>query len=802
LLESEYDRLTELRLHGQLDQADAAIDRLLPILRNHSARWYWQFYLLKVENIQQKDGAAKALVLLKEVPPKSDELGSIRARYKLDVGWAQFKLSEYEQAKKTIQEGIAIAKLTHADERVASLELALAQILQHENDLPQAEAVLRDASARAQVLHNHAQIIYGLDILGLLLMSEFRHEDALPVFEQEISMVRGTNNFSQLSAALDNLAWCRFELGDEDGALSLFNQAIEAARRGSNTHVRQAALGNAGNIYLRRGEYAAARRMWEEALETTKARGDKDFTVWWLDNLARIDIETGNWRRASEYTSQALSLARELKSKDMELYIDVNLGRIAQGLGDFAAAETQFKEIVRTPSQDHTPLLSAHRWLAQLYANQGRDSQADTEFQSALNVIEERRSKFRGDEIKIDFLSSLLEVHASYIDFLMARGKTERALEVAEASRARTLQEKTGGAGAMNLVSANMYRSIARRSGVILLSYWLGPSRSYVWATTPENTTAYLMPPQAQLRRLVLNYRGFIENIRDPLNTDNAAGRDLYEALLAPVAGLLPRSANLIIAPDGALTALNFETLVVPHPKRHYFIEDATISVVPSLNLLVHQRQSFVRSDRMLLIGDPAFSDPLYPRLPYAAREMALVEKRFSPSNLTAFSGASAAPSAYRESAKTPYRYVHFTAHASTNTESPLDSAILLAGPNGASRLTAREVMNQPLNAGLVTISACRGAGAKTYAGEGLVGFMWAFYQAGARNVIAGLWDVSDESTPQLMDSLYARITQGESPAASLRAAKLELMQSGNAYRLPYYWAPFQLYARDFSPIR
>src|ERR1051326_5788361 len=46
-------------------------------------------------------------------------------------------------------------------------------------------------------------------------------------------------------------------------------------------------------------------------------------------------------------------------------------------------------------------------------------------------------------------------------------------------------------------------------------------------------------------------------------------------------------------------------------------------------------------------------------------------------------------------------------------------------------------------------------AGTRTYAGEGLLGFAWAFLNAGAHAVIAGLWDVSDVSTSQLMDRLY-----------------------------------------------
>jgi CHAT domain-containing protein len=108
--------------------------------------------------------------------------------------------------------------------------------------------------------------------------------------------------------------------------------------------------------------------------------------------------------------------------------------------------------------------------------------------------------------------------------------------------------------------------------------------------------------------------------------------------------------------------------------------------------------------------------------------------------------------------------------------------------------LFARDIMAVPLGAELVTISACRSAGAKTYAGEGPVGLAWAFLRAGAHNVIAGLWDVNDRSTEELMSRLYAEIARGDSPAEALRAAKLSLIRGGGAYAKPFYWAPFQVY--------
>jgi CHAT domain-containing protein len=108
-------------------------------------------------------------------------------------------------------------------------------------------------------------------------------------------------------------------------------------------------------------------------------------------------------------------------------------------------------------------------------------------------------------------------------------------------------------------------------------------------------------------------------------------------------------------------------------------------------------------------------------------------------------------------------------------------------------KLYARDIIHHPLHAQLVTISTCYGAGARAYTGEGLVGLSWAFLRAGAHNVIGALWEVSDASTPRLMDELYDELKKGRSPQAALRSAKLSLLHS-DSFRKPFYWAPFQLY--------
>jgi CHAT domain-containing protein len=122
------------------------------------------------------------------------------------------------------------------------------------------------------------------------------------------------------------------------------------------------------------------------------------------------------------------------------------------------------------------------------------------------------------------------------------------------------------------------------------------------------------------------------------------------------------------------------------------------------------------------------------------------------------------------------FRYIHFVAHGTASRSSPLDSAVILSptpeNPENF-KLYARDVVQMPLRARLVTISACFGSGLRTYIGEGLVGLAWAFLRAGAHNVIGALWEADDAATPLLMDRLYGELQAGSAPDASRSTGRL-----------------------------
>ncbi len=191
---------------------------------------------------------------------------------------------------------------------------------------------------------------------------------------------------------------------------------------------------------------------------------------------------------------------------------------------------------------------------------------------------------------------------------------------------------------------------------------------------------------------------------------------------------------------------------------------------------------------------DPAPAAPEFPALAHLRREVEIVGRYFPPSARTVISGPAATPERYAAALPARFSTIHFAAHATANRESPLNSAIILSRSKENFKLYAREVAAVPLNADLVTISACHSAGSKAYSGEGLMGFAWAFLEAGARHVIAGLWDVDDAAAVRLMEGLYQQAAAGRTPAEALRAAKLGLLHSGGRERLPYFWGALQAF--------
>ena len=761
----------------------------------------WRFRLLQAEILLSNSDAPGAIEVLRAAdPPESDEL---RARLAMHRGQAKYLLSDYAGSEIDLNQAREISKRLNQPLLDAQIELRRGALLVRRGRAQSAEesfrSVLQTAAARDDL---HLQVA-AMGNLGFLFLNIFRYDEAIYWLNRARDGSEKLGLSDSVARALGNLGWCYHRLGDDEQALKYMRDAEQRFRSSGNRYEQQAWTGNIGDVLLDEGDFAGAAKQFADALAMGHDSREQYWRGTWLSNLATASIGAKDFDAAERYNDEALRLSQG-HDIGFEVYARLNRARIQAGRNDIAGAERLYRALLGEPSDDPTPMIEAESELAELLVKKGDTTRADAQFRSALALIERQRAALTRDEYKLSYFSGLIRFYQDYVDFLVASDQNEKALEAAESSRALVLDERLHSPGAAPRdVNAAALQQLARSSNSILLSYWLAPERSFLWVVTPTAVTLHSLPPEKKIAALVEAYGSLVENLRDPLDSESPAGRALAEILLGPVGPLLQSGERIVIVPDRVLHSLNFETLPDPDHPSQYLIESATISIAPSLGLLANRSaDAAAKSGKsILLIGDPEPAVEEYQRLPYAGKEIALIEQSFaagepgraSPRSVV-MEGARAYPAAYRDADPARFAFIHFAAHATTNRESPLDSALILSRHESGYALSARDVMNIPLHADLVTLSACRSAGARTYSGEGLVGLSWAFLRAGAHNVVAGLWDVNDMSTARLMADFYSQLARGAAPADALREAKLKLVHSSGAYRKPFYWGPFQLY--------
>src|SRR5258708_15727352 len=478
-------------------------------------------------------------------------------------------------------------------------------------------------------------------------------------------------------------------------------------------------------------------------------------------------------------------------------------GHIADAERRFSDSESFFRRVLGDLTVDTRRRWEAEAGVAQVWDDQGRFVEAERQYLKAINTIERARHSVNHDELRLSFLSSVIAVYGEYIDFLIRRGRPADALSQAELSRARTLAEGLSAndqATASHIAPRVSPQQLAKRFHATLLVYWLGEKHSYLWAVTPSKTAYFTLPPAPEIDPLIKSYREFTLKSGDLLKGAASTGERLYASLVEPAKKLIPAGSRAILLPDASLYGLNFETLIVPGPQPHFWIEDVTVTTASSLSLLASAANRAPPKEKSLLLVGDALPVPEFGPLPQAPAAMQKIERYFAESRRAILKGSQATPSAYLVSYPSHFSNLHLGPHGTASRARPLESAVVLSKESSSDtyKLYARDIVQHRLNADLVTISACNGSGTRAYSGEGLVGLSWAFLAAGAHNVIGALWEVSDASTPELMDALYGELNQGKDPATALRNAKLSLLHSADRYPVftkPSYFAPFHLYA-------
>lgn len=300
----------------------------------------------------------------------------------------------------------------------------------------------------------------------------------------------------------------------------------------------------------------------------------------------------------------------------------------------------------------------------------------------------------------------------------------------------------------------------------------------------------------------------------------------LYSYLMEPFYNKLDGIENLVIIPDGPISYLPFEALIV---NNSYLVQTLTIKYLPSASVFNYIQNPHRKTSGSLLalagsgfiegdIVNPSSNQPSFATLPYTLIEVDSIAKNFKKS--TILKNDDLTEVALKSLDLGIFKFIHFATHGDINEVSPSQSGLLLSkkketeilfGEDGY--LNAIEIGGLRLNADMVVLSACNTGMGKVLSGEGVMGLQRSFLVAGASSVVASLWSIYDRSTPLFMRYFYANLVEYEEEkttlidqlliwanwyepklvdykALALRDAKLQMIDHPY-YSHPVHWAPF-----------
>jgi len=782
-------------LRGDLGTAHREASAAIQNLADKDPVWSWKFRLLDADVLLWQGSTPQLLQLLNDEPPSQLNTDPLNAKRHMLRAISYSRLGQFPQADIELSQAKNICS-TDDCEFAGELARTSGVVALNRDDVDTATQYFRKSLQIARDRHDGFAESTALLNLCWVSLGERHYDESIEWANLAFASAKKLDARQIMEKASGNRGWAYYKMGDFDRALAQVSEAEEGAAKSGLVIDQVEWLNNHGLIYFQLGQLDLAEKFFRKSFDLVQATQNRTQIVDALNSLSYVMVETGQLAEAKNHNDQAVTLTRDINDRMSELPTLLIRGMILARSGD-PGAQNILTDVAADSKSDPSVRWEAENELAKLAEREGRLADAAKSYVAAIGIVEKARGQLQHEDSRLPFMANAAHLYDDYIRFLIKQGKNDEALRAASYSRAQTLTEGLEVHQKSAMLTSNFDpRLAAHQQNATILFYWLGARESYLWAITPQQIRLFPLPASASIAEQVSNFRKVLTGPRDPIDSGRNAGVSLYETLVKPARALLPANARVIVVPDAGLNTLNFESLIVPDPTPHYWIEDATILNASSLQLLASGKKPPSKPS-LLLLGNALVPSGEYAPLPNAGDEISRVRNHFTPSATTLFAKEQATPVAYLSSRPEQFSYLHFVAHGTASQLTPLDSAVVLSRATSSDdsfKLYAREIVKHPLRAELVTISACYGAGSRTYTGEGLVGLSWAFLRAGAHNVIGALWEVSDASTPQLMDKMYAEIANGKSPDEALRAAKLSLLHSDGVFRKPFYWAPFQLY--------
>lgn len=357
---------------------------------------------------------------------------------------------ELAEAKNYLRQAIAIQeKLAPASFELANSFIWASYFANQEGDLGEDENYLQRALA---IQENLPSPNFALALSLVYLGQNSRQRGDLPraekYFRQALSLEDGghhSRNTALAFSGIADVAWLRGELPKaeyyERQALSIHKTLVP------DSFDVAASLKNLSGISKDAGDLGKAEAYERRSLRIyRRVLPDGLDLAEGLNRMGDILLALGRLRKAEDYYRQAISLSERLApSGFLTAIILPSLGDLYQKSGDLSKAERSYRRAldiwqrIAPRSRQSGDVLAA---LAQLMNHRRQWTESAKLYDQALRVLEDQTERLGGGtEVRSGFRASHQDPYREYVDLLVHEQQPQRAFQVLERSRARTLME-------------------------------------------------------------------------------------------------------------------------------------------------------------------------------------------------------------------------------------------------------------------------------------------------------------------------------------------------------------------------
>jgi CHAT domain-containing protein len=611
-------------------------------------------------------------------------------------------------------------------------------------------------------------------------------------------------------------------------ARALLDQAMAFAKARGLTGYEVDVLAHYGVIASKSGDTGNAIQFYERAADLASRIHFVRATAEVESELTGLYQKVGDLTRARQCASESAAAHRalgETYAVPHHLAIQANLlaeiGQLhdAERLFSTAADVTEAMLLNAPSASARRTVIAAMSEVYVGYFSLAADRLKDLE--KAFRIIEEARGRVAADALRIHLQEGnswntpgLVELRiASLNNRLLDSSDPEERARIMDAIFQTEQELASDGAPPVRKKPVSL-RTVQYDLGPeeVVLEYVLSEPQSYCLVITRHEVTLSKLSGGQEIRKLVADYRNSIGK-RD---ARHALSERLSSALLKPIAQYA-RSREIVVVPDDVLNLIPFEALW--SEGEGFALSRRSFTIVPSSTVLHLLRNKQAKPTRFAFLGVSAsevgtskkgsalragleiFRELLEIKrsdlaaLPSTETEVKSIAKLFGAGS-TLLVRDQATEAAFKREPLREMRVIHLALHGLADRTFPDRSALVFSAgglPEEDGLLQAREIRKLPMNAELVTLSACDAGIGRIEGEEGVSSLVEAFLNAGARSVVASLWPAEDTYTKGLMEAFYRHLAQGETKKEALRQAKMDMLREFGDAVPPLYWAGFVL---------